>query len=61
MPRTTPSTLTPAELRAWLDRHDLNTYTGGPALGISRRQLMRLLAGTQAVPQPIALRILDSK
>jgi hypothetical protein len=46
---------TPDDLYDWLDRHGLNTNSGGPALGISKGHLMKLLAGGSPITPTIAL------
>lgn len=50
----TESTMTPDELRAWIKLEKHNTYTAGPALGISRETLHRYLAGSIAIPETVA-------
>src|SRR5258706_316159 len=53
--KRTASTMTPDQLRRWLDAHGYDTYTGGEALGVSRRQLMNYLSGSTPRRIPMLL------
>lgn len=49
------STMTAAELQAWLARHEHSLTTGAAALGVSRRMLGYYLDGSRTIPFTVAL------